>query len=134
MKKNYRIVLVGNETLAAEAGQRLIERGHQVLAIITESEAIAAWAKRQDVPRRTIDEIIEGEDFDILFSLAYLRPLPLALIEKARLEAINFHDGPLPRYAGVYTTSWAILEGAREYGVRYHRMIEALDAGDIVAK
>lgn len=82
MKKNYRIVLVGNETLAAEAGQRLIERGHQVLAIITESEAIAAWAKRQDVPRRTIDEIIEGEDFDILFSLAYLRPLPLALIER----------------------------------------------------
>lgn len=134
MKNHYRVVLVGDETLAAEAGQRLIERGHRVLAIITESATIAAWAEGRGVPRRTINEVIEGEDFDLLFSLANLRPLPRALLEKATLEAINFHDGPLPRYAGVHTTSWAILEGARDYGVRFHRMIEALDAGDIVAK
>lgn len=134
MKTHYRVVIIGDEMLAAEAGQRLMDRGHQLVALITESAQIAGWADERGIPRRSIAEVIEGENFDLLFSLANLRPLPRALLEKAKVEAINFHDGPLPRYAGVYTTSWAILEGAREYGVRFHRMVEALDAGDIVAK
>ncbi len=30
--------------------------------------------------------------------------------------AINFHDGPLPRYAGLNTPAWAIINGEAEHG------------------
>ena len=52
----------------------------------------------------------------------------LALPRKA---AINFHDGPLPRYAGMYTPAWALIHGETEYGVTFHEMTLGADEGDI---
>src|SRR5260370_780972 len=40
-------------------------------------------------------------------------------------------DTLLPRSAGSYATSWAILHGERVHGVTWHAMTELVDAGDI---
>jgi methionyl-tRNA formyltransferase len=53
----------------------------------------------------------------------------LALPQKG---AINFHDGPLPRYAGLYATSWALLHGEEQHGVSWHTMLADIDAGEIL--
>src|SRR6185369_709630 len=45
--------------------------------------------------------------------------------------AINFHDGPLPRYAGLNATSWALLAGEKTHGVTWHEMTNRPDAGRI---
>jgi methionyl-tRNA formyltransferase len=47
---------------------------------------------------------------------------------------INFHNGPLPQYAGVNVCSWALINGEREYGVTLHHVDEGIDTGDIVAQ
>ena len=47
--------------------------------------------------------------------------------------AINFHDGPLPGYAGLNVTTWALLAGEREHAVTWHLMTADVDAGEIVA-
>jgi methionyl-tRNA formyltransferase len=47
-------------------------------------------------------------------------------------HAINFHDAPLPRYAGLNAVSWALLAGETEHGVTWHTVSPAFDAGDIV--
>jgi methionyl-tRNA formyltransferase len=49
------------------------------------------------------------------------------------VAAINFHDGPLPRYAGTNATSWALLAGERQHGVTWHLMERRVDAGAVVA-
>ncbi len=46
---------------------------------------------------------------------------------------INFHAAPLPRFSGFAAPAFAILEGHREYGVTFHKMVDDLDAGPIVA-
>ena len=46
-----------------------------------------------------------------------IRPDVLA---KARLGGINFHDGPLPRYAGLYVTAWALMNRETSHGVTWH--------------
>ena len=48
--------------------------------------------------------------------------------------AINFHDGPLPRYAGLHATSWALLHGERRHGITWHAIAGGIDDGDILAQ
>ena len=45
----------------------------------------------------------------------------------------NFHDGPLPRYAGLFSSSWAIVNNEKTHGVTWHKITKKIDAGDIVA-
>ena len=48
--------------------------------------------------------------------------------------AINFHDGPLPEYAGLNTPVWALLNGETQHGVTWHLMTREVDRGDILAQ
>ncbi len=56
------------------------------------------------------------------------------MIRAPRRAAINYHDAPLPRYAGFYTTSWALMNQETIHGVTWHRMTGQIDAGDILAQ
>src|SRR5690606_25547084 len=51
--------------------------------------------------------------------------------ETPRIAAINFHDGPLPRYAGMHSTSWALLNQERRHGITWHRVVAEVDAGEV---
>lgn len=42
-----------------------------------------------------------GLDYDWLLSVANLSIIPQPLLDGARRGAVNFHDGPLPRHAGL---------------------------------
>ncbi len=72
-----------------------------------------------------------SKQFDVLFSVAYLHIVPDAVIDRANV-AINFHDGPLPDYAGLNVTSWAIANGESSHGVTWHLMTSDVDRGDVV--
>lgn len=50
----------------------------------------------------------------------------------ARKAVINFHNGPLPHYAGLNPCSWALLNGETRYGVTWHLVDEGIDTGGIV--
>src|SRR5690606_26345747 len=69
---------------------------------------------------------------DYLFSVANLTVLDRDALALAEAWAINFHDGPLPAYAGLNVPAWAILNGEREHGVTWHLMTEKVDAGDVL--
>lgn len=99
--------------------------------VITADAQIAAWAVGQNIPQLgTPDAPDPGDDaFDWLFSVANLTVLPEALTRRARLGAINFHDGPLPERAGLNVPVWAILEGATTHAITWHEMVAAVDAG-----
>ena len=69
---------------------------------------------------------------DVLFSVAYLRMVPDDVLARV-LVAINFHDGPLPGYAGLNVTTWALLAGEHEHAITWHLMTSDVDAGEVVA-
>ncbi|HEX9858486.1 MAG TPA: MupA/Atu3671 family FMN-dependent luciferase-like monooxygenase, partial [Paracoccaceae bacterium] len=46
--------------------------------------------------------------------------------------AVNFHDGPLPRYAGLNAPVWAILNGEARHGITWHLITGGIDEGDIL--
>lgn len=75
---------------------------------------------------------LDEQRADVLFSIANLRVVPDDVL--ARVDtAINFHDGPLPAYAGLNVTTWAILDDQREHAVTWHLMTAEVDAGQVIA-
>lgn len=45
----------------------------------------------------------------------------------------NFHGGILPKYRGVGTCSFVILNGEKETGITLHKMDAGIDTGDIIS-
>ncbi|MBL8829167.1 MAG: LLM class flavin-dependent oxidoreductase, partial [Planctomycetaceae bacterium] len=70
--------------------------------------------------------------FDYLFAITHLSILPADVLAKPQRAAINFHDGPLPKYAGLNAPVWALINREREYGITWHRMTAGIDDGEIL--
>ncbi|MEZ5702031.1 MAG: LLM class flavin-dependent oxidoreductase [Burkholderiaceae bacterium] len=132
---NFSCVLMGNESLLIQCAEKLIQGGDTIGAVITRSPEIRAWAKglgiRTDQSDAGLSERLGDLAFDWLFSIANLSVIPQAVIERASRGAINFHDGPLPRHAGLNAPVWAILAGEKQHGVTWHMIEGGIDEGDI---
>lgn len=135
-QRKPRTILIGRETLLGECGRLLQEQQHEIVAVVAPEGPAAAWARRAGVPLfARSQELVEAHPgpVDYLFSITNLTILSPDVLALASRAAINFHDGPLPAYAGLNTPSWALLEGEAGHGVTWHLMTEAVDCGDILA-
>lgn len=130
-----RLVLMGDQSLLAQCGETALRRGHRIVAVVTASETVARWADKAELPLidagSDIAAALADVDFDWFLSIANLRIVPRAVWDRAREGAANFHDGPLPHYAGLNTPAWAILNGETSHGITWHAMTEAVDAGGV---
>ena len=128
--------VMGGESLLAQCAQMLQDRGHRILGVITASRDLARWAEGAGLPvlapgRGLADRV---QPHDVFFSIANLRIVPDAVLAKARRGAVNFHDGPLPRYAGLNAPNWALLKGETTHGVTWHRIEGGVDEGRVLAR
>jgi UDP-4-amino-4-deoxy-L-arabinose formyltransferase/UDP-glucuronic acid dehydrogenase (UDP-4-keto-hexauronic acid decarboxylating) len=87
-----------------------------------------------DAAGRELLDAIRGIRPDAIFSFHYGHPVPRTVRAAARLGAFNLHLSLLPRFRGLAPIPHVILAGERETGVTLHEMVEALDAGDVVAQ
>lgn len=133
--KTIACVVMGDESLLIQCGEALRDRGHDIRAVVTANDQIAAWAKSHGYPAlapgKDLEEALAPYDYDWFLSIANLRLIPAGVWRKAREGAANFHDGPLPHYAGLNTPAWAILAGETRYGVTWHALTDGIDEGDI---
>ncbi len=128
--------LIGADTLLLECGDMLLSQGHQIRAVVTASEKVRRWAVERDLRCVPLDrqypDALRGEPFDYLFAITHLNLIPDEVLALPRQAAINFHDGPLPRYAGLNAPAWALMDQVTEYGITWHVMAPGTDEGDIV--
>jgi len=68
---------------------------------------------------------------DYALSLICLQIFRPALLNTFR-RVVNYHNGLLPAYKGVRTTSWSVYHGETHTGFTYHLMTEKVDAGPIL--
>ena len=135
MMAPFSCVMVGNESLLVQCARLLIQRGHEIRTIASDNADITAWAEEAGIPVVAPGAGLEVRltpGFDWLFSIANLSVLPEAVLAMARKGAVNFHDGPLPRYAGLNAPVWALLNGETRHGITWHLIEPEIDAGDII--
>lgn len=131
-----RCAIVGEGTLPQQCAEILLARGHTIAAIISPDPRFIRWAEEHSLPSAcdpaALPALLAGAGLDYLFSIVNYQMLPLAALTLPQRGAINYHDAPLPRYAGTYATSWALMNRERNYAISWHMMVEQVDAGAIV--
>jgi methionyl-tRNA formyltransferase len=144
-----RIVVIGNGGFAVNCLQVMTaSAGINVPLVIVDPKAPAVQGLLQrvcldrnlpvmeaaDINAKAIIDAVAAAAPDFLFSVYNMQIIKRTLLEIPRIAAVNFHNGPLPRYRGVNVYSWAIINGESHYGVTWHLMDQGIDTGDILAQ
>ncbi len=129
-------LFVGSDTLLLQCVQAWRERGHRVAAVVTDAEKVRRFCADEGLPCHdavgaTWAELASARP-DYTFAITWLRLLPGAALALAQRATINFHDGPLPRYAGLNATCWAIAGGETTHAVTWHEVEAKADTGVIL--
>lgn len=128
--------VMGERSRLIQCSEILLQKGHQILGVITSDPSVLRWAKekrlRQISPKADIVGLLKSEPFDLFFSIDNLFKVPKEILALPRIYAINFHDAPLPRYAGNHATNWALINRETLHGVTWHVMTDVIDSGDIL--
>ncbi|MTJ18651.1 non-ribosomal peptide synthetase [Dolichospermum sp. UHCC 0299] len=135
-QNKFNCFIIGEGTLPIQCAEILINQGHVIYGIISADASIINWAEGKNIPyikpTDHLGEFLSQQPFDYLFSIVNRYVLPQEILELPRQFAINYHDAPLPRYAGVNATSWALMNQEKTHGVTWHIMAAMVDAGDIL--
>lgn len=128
--------LIGEGNLLIECGQLLRISGLRIQGVISDDPLVVRWATGLQIPITGTDPdgiaCLQEPPIDYLFSIDNPRFLSADILRLPRIAAINYHNGPLPRYAGLNAPSWALFNGEKTYGITWHKMDSKIDSGDIV--
>lgn len=135
------VVFLGSKPVGYACLEHLLAQqealGYKVKAIATrlrtefsgESD-LTHLAREHNIPMlKSLDEL---PDCDIIYSVQHHELLAKNHLAKARRFAVNLHLAPLPEYRGCNQFSFAILDGAKEFGATIHLMDVKIDNGDVL--
>ncbi len=72
---------------------------------------------------------------DLIISIRFGQILQPNIIKLSRLGVINLHSGLMPRYRGVMSSFWAILNGEKQIGTTLHYITDSkIDNGPIISQ
>jgi natural product biosynthesis luciferase-like monooxygenase protein len=134
----FSTLIIGHDSLALKCARMLQEAGHEIRAVVTRCAELQDWADETGIariaPGAGLADRVQGLDVDWLLSIANLEIIPEAVLAAVGKGAVNFHDGPLPRYAGLNAPVWAILNGETQHGVTWHRITGGIDEGNVITR
>jgi amino acid adenylation domain-containing protein len=136
MQRQFKCFLVGATSLLQECAALLLQREHRVLGLVSDDSAALGWAARREIicigSSDPLVQFLSAEPFDFLFSIVNHTLLSPEVLRLPGRYAINYHDSPLPRYAGLNAVSWALLNHEKSHGVSWHVMENLVDGGDLL--
>jgi len=149
-----RVIFMGTPDFACPTLQRLIDRGEEILAVVTQpdrpkgrgqkflSPPVKALAEHHGLPvlqplkvrAPEFIDIMREMKPDLIVVVAFGQILPKALLEIPKHGCINVHASLLPRYRGAAPINYCIINGETETGVTTMLMDVGLDTGDMLVK
>jgi len=148
----WRIIFMGTPDFACPTLQSLIERGENLVAVVTQPDRpkgrgqkmlpppVKELAEKHGIPvyqpPKVRDpgfvDIIRELKPDVIVVVAFGQILPKALLDIPPHGCINVHASLLPRYRGAAPLNWCIINGETETGVTTMLMDVGLDTGDML--
>jgi len=149
-----RIIFMGTPAFAVPTLQMLIDRGEQVVAVVTQPDRPKGRGQQLQAPpvkelalahgiavlqplKVRASEVIEKIRAlapDLIVVVAFGQILPKSLLEIPPHGCINIHASLLPRYRGAAPLNWCIINGETETGITTMLMDVGLDTGDMLLK
>jgi amino acid adenylation domain-containing protein len=133
MERGHTCFVIGNGGLALACIEILKNTSFSVLAIVSSDKAILDSAAQMGIPvYDNPKRLLPYKHVDYIFSINNSFILKNEILSMAGSMSVNYHDAPLPRYAGMYAPNWAIINAEKKHGVTWHKILEMIDAGDIL--
>lgn len=150
-----KVVFMGTPDIAATVLKAIIEKGHDVAAVVTQpdkpkgrgreikfppvkelaiSSNIPVYQPQKIKNNPEIEEKIRELNPDIIVVAAYGQILPKSILDIAKYGCVNVHASLLPKYRGAAPIQWAIIDGEKVTGVTTMMMDAGLDTGDMLDK
>ncbi|SDB97970.1 methionyl-tRNA formyltransferase [Melghirimyces thermohalophilus] len=154
MAAQARIVFMGTPDFAVPSLKTLVEEGYEVLSVVTQPDRprgrkrvmtpppVKEVAQELGIPVFQPEKLRKPENVqqvvdlnpDLIVTAAYGQILPREVLEVPRYGCINVHASLLPKYRGGAPIHHALIRGEKKTGVTIMYMVEALDAGDMLAQ
>ena len=149
-----KIIFAGTPDFAVPALQVLYDKGHEVVGVLTQPDRpsgrgmklhpspIKLKANELDIPvyqpselkSKASYESLAAIDFNVMIVAAYGLIIPQAILDLPSFGCFNIHASLLPRWRGAAPIHRAILMGDEVTGVTIMRVVQKLDAGDMIKK
>lgn len=147
-----KILFMGTPDFAAVILKKIIEEGHEVIAVITQPDKEKGRGNQvsftpvkelaleyhltvlQPVKVREPEfvEKIRGMAPEVIVVAAFGQILPADLLAIPPYGCINIHASLLPKYRGAAPIQYAIINGEKETGITIMYMDVKIDTGDII--
>lgn len=135
------IVIAGKNDIAVhglEQAVRLYGRDNVIAIPNANDDGANGWqrsfkkcAVRHGVETLTLEEIY-GRKIELFLSLEFDRIVNPARLSTDRIY--NIHFSLLPKYKGMFTSVWPVLNGDNRSGVTLHEIDQGIDTGNIVSQ
>jgi len=148
-----KIVFFGTPQIAVPFLKALVERGHQVCAVVCQPDKpcgrnmqitpppVKLYAQSQNIPilqpaklDHNSAEKIASLNADIGVVVAYGKLIPRAVFSAPKYGCFNIHFSLLPKYRGAAPVQWALINGEKETGVSLFWIEETLDSGPLLSQ
>jgi methionyl-tRNA formyltransferase len=152
-KKDLKIVFFGTPDFAVCSLKKIIESGHNIVAVVTAPDKPAGrgYQLQMSAVKKAAIELqlpilqpnnLKSEDFinelkslnaDIQIVIAF-RMLPEIVWNMPPLGTFNLHASYLPNYRGAAPINWAIINGETHTGVTTFFLKHEIDTGDLILR
>jgi methionyl-tRNA formyltransferase len=149
-----RLVYLGTPRFAVPTLERIVQAGHQVVAVVTQPDRPRGRGQQfapppvkeaalllglplyqpERVRRPEAVEFLRGLEAEAMVVVGYGQIIPQVVIDLAPRGIINVHASLLPKYRGAGPIQWAIVKGETRTGVTTMRIDAGLDTGDMLLK
>ncbi len=149
-----KIIFAGTPDFAVPALQALYDKGYEVVGVLTQPDRpsgrglklhpspMKLKAKELGIPVYQPSELksnasyesLAAIDFNVMIVAAYGLIIPQSILDLPSFGCFNIHASLLPRWRGAAPIHRAILMGDEVTGVTIMRVVQKLDAGDMIKK
>lgn len=147
------IVFMGTPDFAQKSLKKLVEAGHNILAVVTNPDKpkgrggklafseVKEYALTQGLEIHQPLKVRKNEEFinkikelkpDVIVVVAYGKILPKELLDIPKFGSINVHGSLLPKLRGAAPIQWSVLNGDKITGITTMFMDEGMDTGDMI--
>lgn len=143
-----RIIFMGTPEFAVPSLARLIDAGHEIVAVVTGPDKPRGRGQKltptpvkelalahhlpllqpESVKDPAFADAVHATAPDIAVVVAF-RILPRAVFSIPKLGTFNLHSSLLPRYRGAAPINWAVINGETETGVTTFFLDDRVDTG-----
>lgn len=147
-----RVLFMGTPDFAATILKKIIQAGHEVIAVVTQPDKEKGRGKEMSYPPvkelaleydlpiyqpvkvRAVDfvQLVREMEPEVIIVAAFGQLLPKELLDIPPYGCINVHASLLPKYRGAAPIQYAIINGEKETGVTIMYMDVKLDTGDMI--